>query len=1743
MRQAYEILRTGLKAHPDHINGRLLLGELAIENGHHGLCTREMARILSVETTNLPAMKLLGRALLESDQYEEAWVILNRAAGIAPTDDGVKALVEQAAAAARLSRGGYRGSVEAIEFDEEEHSYDGPVPIGRIDLSQGHAQTPQAFTDYIRSVSSAPSDHDLSEAGLDGSYSGSATDRSLTPRPGRATPPDEAADERRSFTKPIPLTDPIPEPFEAEPTAAERPARLAPGRVSLANGATADEGWSSDREFRDSLADRPVDLLADGFRAGEEEEEDEDEDEDHTEAMDWSPGDADRWIDDAGSLGSATGPLFDDLSFADGVRETPDTTETGPGEPAAPKFREAFTGSIGFLPDDSNGPPEARPDAKPPAQIHRADRDAAASADRMRSVTQHDRRPPITDHGEPTIRSQVGPLPTRDDSAKRRRSLPVPSVQDVDFGSEDGGDEEPTVASFPDRVAADRYSPRHRTPDPEGHPPRAQGSARDSIAAERLRDRPSAAARAQRKPGRNHAPRASMRGSPLASVDAPRGRFAGTAASEPSDGSQAEARAQSDTSTPPSGVDSIPGLEATHLFDESDKAGAPSIESSSPRTDAESLPPGPPDGRAPHPAAGEPVGPGANPFEPGLPGTPPEPHEAILDAIAARGRKPTEQEGPSLSNALILPSQADSSPGTVALSRRRAPAAQSSPSATPAEIRTRSRGRGPAAHSARSSAASPFRSTDQAEESPTPPASRVVPSRARRGPGAPQPKRPATPPAQPRSAVDLLDIPLDPGEFDRMPPKPSRVQAHKMPPDLDSANRKLPAHSGAGEAAKTAGPAPRTGGRGPVRAPPLPARDSGNRRKGPGAQGSDAKPPPPPPSALTADSGGDGFPEAGQSAHIRLTDAVGDLLSEQHQASQSMARSATPSARLAVSNAASPQTPPPGAGQPRADVRAIIGQNARRKSVRDNTTRVAIAVVAAVLLLVSGLSIWQYRSTAGELDTILHDGPQHLADGNYASRLAVYQEIENVPGSFGVFARIWELVVRATGGEGLAGRRSRLLALAARAAAEQVVIYGEQGQIGVAQLALKDAMGAAPDAVDTALAHGLLAMDRRAFDEARSVLADAADAEPDNAHVHYARGLVALADGNRTQAIVAFQTAVKSDPGHVGAHKALADQKAHRGDYAAAFQIYRAFLNTLNQDHMDTRIALARLRIDVAKNEHEAIVRLEDLLKSRRDQLSSRQTAAIHDSIGHFNLQLGKLDLARKAFKAASAVAPENPRFAVGLAELDILEFKLDEAERVLRLAAVVDWNDDPHHTSLARIRSLRGDPQGTLTHLGQVSDRSHDAILMQAQALLDLGNARRADELLTKERRRFAGSLDLDIYRALTAFRMGRKEIALRDLRKLPERRNGGGKRLADKSLPYRALAMALADGEKWSAAETELKRAVAVRKDDFRAYYQLCQVRAARLRGKEAQDACNGCLKINPAYRPAAELSAEIAEARLNLGRVVTVLAPFIEKSPRPPDAVRRLSRAYVGLGKLQDAAALGGADKKIDEATRRYIQGLVAIETGELKQASMVLNAASDELDHDPWVQIARAEALMRSNKPEQAGGFYRRAMKAGAGPEAALGAAQAWLHQKRWVDAIRSAKEAERVARTGLSHPRLRAEALALQAKIYLARGRRRDLKQAARLLSSARRIEPGLANVEMSMGRLAEIKGDLERAATHFKRATEVAPKNPEAQFRYGRLLRRNSAAPRQAKHHLRRAQDLDREGRWGVLAGRELSGQ
>ncbi|MEZ4467014.1 MAG: tetratricopeptide repeat protein [bacterium] len=408
-----------------------------------------------------------------------------------------------------------------------------------------------------------------------------------------------------------------------------------------------------------------------------------------------------------------------------------------------------------------------------------------------------------------------------------------------------------------------------------------------------------------------------------------------------------------------------------------------------------------------------------------------------------------------------------------------------------------------------------------------------------------------------------------------------------------------------------------------------------------------------------------------------------------------------------------------------------------------------IALAATFALLAS------YRTAWRSADDLVARARRSLNDDTYLGRVNATEMLVAGIEAQSALARAADAVVRLIGRPGLAAPEADRRALLARIEAERVCRDAERDRLGRATDALAEARALAPESLDTRLADIMLRVHRQELEAAQTAL-DALPADQrDTAEAQQLYAEVALARGDRARATDRAATARGKDAGYVPAQLLVLQLQAERGDAQGALEGLKV-LGDRHRSHVGVYIAYQRLRVQEGEQAAEAVTALQSVLEKNGEVLSPDQRALIQDTMGLFYVRSGDIESARTAYTIANKTVPDDPRFSVGLARLDLLEYKLDAAEKVLREATRQHPGEPAFTTELARAHLLRGDPSGALAELKRLASPDIDALLLIARAQLDLSDPNGALETLAAAERQAPALVDVDAYRLLAKVRAG---------------------------------------------------------------------------------------------------------------------------------------------------------------------------------------------------------------------------------------------------------------------------------------------------------------------------------------------------------------------------------------------------
>jgi tetratricopeptide (TPR) repeat protein len=640
---------------------------------------------------------------------------------------------------------------------------------------------------------------------------------------------------------------------------------------------------------------------------------------------------------------------------------------------------------------------------------------------------------------------------------------------------------------------------------------------------------------------------------------------------------------------------------------------------------------------------------------------------------------------------------------------------------------------------------------------------------------------------------------------------------------------------------------------------------------------------------------------------------------------------------------------------------------------------------------------------------------------------------------------------------------------------------------------------------------GLAYWDRNDYPHALDAFQRAVKVGPNSAEAHNWLGVALMGKADLPSAVAEFKKAVALDPKYARAYTNLGSALAKSGELDVAVDAFKKALAVAPDNlaaHMNLGVALRE------KGDAEGA-----LMHLRRVAEADPHNADIQYELGQTLRQSGDLTGAIAAFEKALQINPElrEGYYGLGLAlkqqsaakqkpvppagspaddlyksgQEAVARGDLRAAADRLGQALVLDANDGQAHNLLGFVLGQQGDMASALVHL----ERSVALRPEWAEAHYNLGVALWYSGSKERSISELRESVRLDPAAGASHAFLG---TALRDTGDWEGARLSLQRAIAllpplpatyidlgivflragdlDKAMGQFEAGLNIQNPSPpepdWDSAISALREAIAKKPERADAHNML-----GLLLGRKGADKS----EVVAEFREAVRLRPDFAQAYNNLGLVLTqtdddeaAVAAFHEAIRVRPD----YSDAHANLG-----AALIPTD---GEQAIRELEKAVALEPSSVKAQFNLATAygASPKYGALKEIELLRKVIAVSPN-------FSR----------AHLGLGKALLQDGKVPDAITELQEAARLdPQSGEAH---------YQLGLALSRAGRKDeaateLKQGRELTSADDRNQN--ANLDISEGRAALDKGDLDQAATKFRHALKLQPDSSDAQRYLGVVL-------------------------------------
>ncbi|MGI5862332.1 MAG: tetratricopeptide repeat protein [Myxococcales bacterium] len=587
-------------------------------------------------------------------------------------------------------------------------------------------------------------------------------------------------------------------------------------------------------------------------------------------------------------------------------------------------------------------------------------------------------------------------------------------------------------------------------------------------------------------------------------------------------------------------------------------------------------------------------------------------------------------------------------------------------------------------------------------------------------------------------------------------------------------------------------------------------------------------------------------------------------------------------------------------------------------------------------------------------------------------------------------------------------------------------------------------------------------------------------------------GRLLLEAGQPQPALDRLKAAVDADPSHVGTLMALGDYYFGRSEFEQALRFYER-VKGASPGHVPALLGAVNCALALETGSVPAA----DLDQARAAWLSAREAKAEWPADLGADLALAEgkvLALQRKHTEAVARLeqaATEYPTRAVeiwsAIGSVQAQAANYDKAEGAYRRALARQPDDMQLKEELARALIAQGRYGEALKVTDGAPGDDRRLRIVRGIARFEMGQPAKARVEFAATVRNGKVPTEVAIYLALIDAAEGQRETArgvLESAIKVSKERPG---------LARAALGRLYLEEGNEAQAIAELKAAEA----DPRDWEGACTLGRHHLKADRFQDALEH-LNI------AVERNRWHQEARLALGATLLALGQAAQAQEHFASALRLgpsgagnrgLARALLAQGKLAEARRHSNLaarqEPKHPDNTRLAAQ--IALASGDAREALRGLQRAVRAAPREPEGFCELGELLVKVGELSDAKKAFRTALSLDrTSLRARLGLVNAALPKE--ARSVRQKSE-QLVARTADSEPRVKARALALNARVLLALGHQGKAAERAR---AAVQADDSSADAHLSLALVAKATKDSELALAELKRVVGLDPTIAEA---------------------------------------------
>ncbi|VAX12834.1 hypothetical protein MNBD_GAMMA24-2587 [hydrothermal vent metagenome] len=468
--------------------------------------------------------------------------------------------------------------------------------------------------------------------------------------------------------------------------------------------------------------------------------------------------------------------------------------------------------------------------------------------------------------------------------------------------------------------------------------------------------------------------------------------------------------------------------------------------------------------------------------------------------------------------------------------------------------------------------------------------------------------------------------------------------------------------------------------------------------------------------------------------------------------------------------------------------------------------------------------------------------------------------------------------------------------------------------------------------------------------------------------------------------------------------------------------------------------------------------------------------------LGKINLDIGDYKTAQKEFRHATQSGWAKDKAQIGLAKSLMAQQEFQE------LLNNVSVSKKYPASSQANIYALYADAQIALGKLGQaqnnlkkakaIDSKSLQVLIAQAHLQLARNKKQQASIFLNSALQQYPNSDQLLLLLAKTAIQNSDKKLARSAYNKIISLEPEKLVTVYGRAARFGLAKLNIAD-EKLDSAQALLKPLFEQNRNDPELNYISGLLAFKKGDLDAAKQSLLRVLKFIPDQPQSQLLLGMVNFEKKNFEQVVYYLSTYINANPENIDARKLLGRAYIQLGKNNEAEQIFQPDLKLHkkDAELLALAGITQLQKGNLEAGISGLKKAVNAAPDNAYFRISLAKAYIASGETKKATDELKMLVSDGKlKKQSELLLIISYLRAGNFEKAINSALSL-------LSNHADEPVYLALTGNVFLAT---KDKVEALKYFNKSLQIDPGFAPAKMALARMAEQTGDTEKAISLYK---------------------------------------------------------